>query len=501
MSTYRLENLFEPRSVALVGASPREGSLGKALLANLRDGGFPGALHLVNPHHREIEGRPCVASLAAIGSPVDVVIIATPKATVPGLIDEAGRLGCRVAIIITAGFDRGPGSTEELIAQTARKYGLRIVGPNCLGVIAPEAKFDASFAATPARLGDLALISQSGAIAASLLEWASAARRGLLRHRLAGRQDRRRFRRLPRLFRAGPGHARHPALCRVHQRSPASSCRRHGPRRAPSRSSSSSPAVTLRAPARRFSHTGALAGSDAVFDAAFRRAGLLRVYDLDELFAAVETLSRVAPFPGRPRRRSSRMAAGSACSRSTAWPISAARLATLSPATMRSLRRAIARRAGRPATRSTSSATQTPHATRARCEAILADDGNDAVLVMNCPTALASSIDGAAQAVAEAVKSHRAASFKPKPVFTVWLGDSRQDRRRSSTTARIPSFGLETDAVQGIMHLVAYRKAQDLLMEMPPSLPAGFSARHRARPRARARTAREGRALARSRSP
>ena len=108
MSTYRLENLFEPRSSPWSAPSAR-GFAGQGAAGELERWRLSGGLHLVNPHHREIEGRPCVASLAAIGSPVDVVIIATPKATVPGLIDEAGRLGCRVAIIITAGFDRGPG--------------------------------------------------------------------------------------------------------------------------------------------------------------------------------------------------------------------------------------------------------------------------------------------------------------------------------------------------------------------------------------------------------
>ena len=226
-----------------------------------------------------------------------MVIIATPKATVPGLIDEAGRLGCRVAIIITAGFDRGPGSTEDLIARTARKYGLRIVGPNCLGVIAPKAKFDASFAATPARLGDLALISQSGAIAAALLEWGAQRDVGFSGVVSLGDKIDVDFGDCLDYFAQDRGTR--AILLYVESI--------NDPRKfmsAARAAARTKPVVVVKSGRHTsgaraaLSHTGALAGSDAVFDAAFRRAGLLRVYDLDELFAAVETLSRVAPFPG-----------------------------------------------------------------------------------------------------------------------------------------------------------------------------------------------------------
>src|SRR3954470_13360552 len=178
MSTYRLDKLFAPQSVALVGASPRKGSLGRNLLHNLREAGFAGRIDLVNAKHREIDGLPCVARIEDLAQAPDVVVIAAPPAAVPGIIAAAGDKGAAAAIVITAGMGHGEGSLARAACMEARKRGLRIVGPNCLGVLSPPAKLNASFAARGAEPGDLALISQSGAIAAGLIEWAARRRVG-----------------------------------------------------------------------------------------------------------------------------------------------------------------------------------------------------------------------------------------------------------------------------------------------------------------------------------
>src|SRR5829696_7940966 len=178
MSVYRLDKLFEPRSVALVGASPREGSLGRMVLRNLREAGFPGPIHLVNPKHRQIDGLPCVARIEDLPQAPDLIVVVTPPATVPGIVANAGRKGVAAAVIVTAGLGHGEGSLAEAARIEARRHGLRLVGPNCLGVIAPPAKLNASFAARNATPGDLALISQSGAVEAALIEWAARRRVG-----------------------------------------------------------------------------------------------------------------------------------------------------------------------------------------------------------------------------------------------------------------------------------------------------------------------------------
>lgn len=470
MSTYRLENLFAPRSVALVGASPREGSLGRAVLQNLLRAGFKGPLHLVNPRHASIDGVACVASLSAIPEPPDVVVIAAPKEAVPDIVDEAARLGVCAAIIITAGFDRGPGSAEERIAASARRTGLRIVGPNCIGVIAPGAHFDASFAARPALAGDLALISQSGAIAAALIEWAG--NRGVGFSGIVSLGDKIDVDFGDCLDHFAQDRGTRAILLYVESINDARkfmSAARAAARTKPVVVVKSGRHKAAAQAAR--THTGALAGSDAVYEAAFRRAGLLRVYDLDELFAAVETLSRVGPFKGD---RIGVLTNGGGLGVLAVDRITdlGDQLAVLTQDTLQALNAAMpAGWSGGNPVDIIGDAGEKRYATA--LELMLKDDGTDAVLVMNCPTALVSS-KAAAQAVADVVRAHRASSYKPKPVFAVWLGDAAE-AGEIFEKARIPAYASEADAVQGITHLIAYRKAQDLIMEMPPSLPEEFS--------------------------
>jgi len=172
MSTYRLEKIFAPRSVALVGASPRDASVGRKILRNLREAGFAGPLHLVNPRHSEIDGVVTVPRIDRLDHAPDLVVIAAPPAAIPEVVAAAGAKGCGGAVIITAGLGHGPGSLAHAAAQSARAHGLRLIGPNCLGVMVPGARLNASFAARAPHAGDLALVSQSGAIAAGMVEWA-----------------------------------------------------------------------------------------------------------------------------------------------------------------------------------------------------------------------------------------------------------------------------------------------------------------------------------------
>ena len=252
MSTYRLDKLFAPRSVALVGASPREGSLGRMVLRNLREAGFPGPLQLVNPKHREIDGLPCVPRLE------DLRGGARPRSSsrrrpppCPASSRAPAAKGVAAAVIVTAGLGHGEGSLAEAARLEARRHGLRLVGPNCLGVMAPPAKLNASFAARSAGPGDLALISQSGAVAAGLDRMGGAAQR-----RLLGGLSRSATRSTS-ISATGSTTSRPTAArarsCSTSRRSAtrASSCRRRAPLRARSRSWSSSRAGTRRARGRR----------------------------------------------------------------------------------------------------------------------------------------------------------------------------------------------------------------------------------------------------------
>ena len=232
MSTYRLDKLFAPRSVVIVGASRRDGSLGRTILRNLREGGFSGGLHVVNPRYPDIDGIPCVPRLADVPGAPDLVVVSVPPPSVPGVVEEAGAKGAAAAIVITAGLGHGPGSLAEEARLAARRHGLRLVGPNCLGVMAPAPSLNASFAARSAAAGGLALVSQSGAIAAGLVEWAAQRHVGFSAVVSLGDKVDVDFGDLPRLLCRRRRHARDPALHRERSTTRRNSCRRLAPPRA-----------------------------------------------------------------------------------------------------------------------------------------------------------------------------------------------------------------------------------------------------------------------------
>jgi acetyltransferase len=469
MSTYRLDKLFSPRSVAVVGGSPRETSPGRAVLRNLQDAGFQGSIGLVNPHYAEIEGIKAVRDLAELPQPPDLIVIAAPPPAVPGIVAAAGERGSAAAIILTAGLGHGAGSLADACEKAARATGLRLVGPNCLGVLASRAKLNASFAARMPPAGDLALISQSGAIAAGLVEWSAAHGIGFSAAVSLGDKIDVDFGDLLDFFALDT--ATRAILLYVESISNARKFMSAA--RAAARIK---PVVVVKSGRHEQgakaaqTHTGALAGSDAVYEAAFRRAGLLRVLDLDELFAAAETLGRVRPFAGK---RLAVLTNGGGIGVLAVDRLADldGTLAGISGQTMRKLDTALP-----PIWSHANPIDIAGDADAARYvaafEPLLEDPENDAILVMNVPTALASS-DMAAKSVVALAQAQHSRSIRPKPVFAVWVGSSERTTPIFEA-ARIPSYATESDAVRGFMHLVHYREALDALMATPPSLPQDF---------------------------
>ncbi len=470
MSTYRLDKLFAPRSIAVVGASPRETSPGRAVLLNLRRAGFPGALHLVNPHYDAIEGVTAVKTYDQLPDTPDVVVIGVPPSAIPSIIAAAGAKGTAAAIILTAGLGHGPGSIAETCEKAARATGLRLVGPNCLGVLAPGARLNASFAASMPRPGDLALISQSGAIATGLVEWASVRGIGfsavvsigdsvdvdfadLLDHFAMDRDTRAILLYIESIKDARKFMSAARAAARAKPLLVVKSGRHAAGAKA---------AMT---------HTGALAGSDAVYDAAFRRAGFLRVLDLDELFAAAETLGHLTTLTGQ---RLAILTNGGGIGVLAVDRLAdlGGELAGISPDTMKKLDAALP-----PIWSHANPADIAGDADAKRyavaLEQLLDDDANDAVLVMNVPTALASAGD-AAKSVITVTGQHRQQRAPAKPVFAVWVGGS-DPAAEAFDAADIPSYATESDAVGGFMHLVRYRESREQLMATPPSMPQDFA--------------------------
>ena len=422
MSTYRLEHLFAPKSVALVGASPRERSVGRMILRNLREAGFAGSIGLVNPKYPEIEGIRAVKTIADLPAVPDLVIVAAPPPTVPEVVATAAAKGAPSAIIITAGLGHGTGSLAEAARQAARAHGLRLIGPNSLGVLVPRARLNASFASRSPRAGDLALISQSGAIAAGMIEWAAQRDVGFSAIVSLGDQADVDFGDLLDFFALDRG----TRAILLYIESIGDARKFMTAARAAARIK---PVVVVKSGRHRqgaraaATHTGALAGADAVYDAAFRRAGLLRVLDLDELFAAAETLGRLRGVPGK---RLAILTNGGGIGVLAVDRLAdlGGTLAELAPETTARLDAALPPIWSRAnPVDIAGDADETRYA--AALEGLLADPANDAILVMNVPTALASAAE-AARSVAAVMQKHRNTVFHAKPVFAVWIGGGRR---------------------------------------------------------------------------
>ncbi len=470
MSTYRLKNLLSPRSLALIGASPRRGSVGRAILHNIQKAGFKGEFGLVNTHYADIDGIAAVSSLGGLPFVPELVVITAPAAAVAGIIDEAGKLGTAGALIIPAGLGHGAGSLADAAERAAQKHGMRLIGPNCLGVMMPAANLNASFSAHMPVAGNLALISQSGAIAAGMVDWA--AQRGVgfsgivsigdqLDVDIADLLD----------YYAMDGKTRAILL---YVESIKDARKFMSAARAAARIK---PVVVVKSgrmaqgAKAAATHTGALAGSDAVYDAAFRRAGILRVSDLRELFDCAETLGRVESPPGK---RLAILTNGGGIG-----VLAVDRLvelggipAAISPAAREKLDAVL------PRTWSGSNPVDIvgdadPARYAAALEVLLADASNDAILVMNVQTAIASADDIAAtvtDAVGRYRQQHRGFA---KPVLAVWVGADQKIGDLLSG-AGIPNYPTEDDAVRGFMHLVQHREVVATLAQVPPAMPSAF---------------------------
>ncbi len=466
MTVRNLDALFKPKAIALIGASRHERSVGAVLARNLFRAGFQGPILPVHPRNLSVEGVLAYADIDALPIVPDLAIIATPPATVPDLIRRLGERGCRGAVVITAGFGEGADDAgmalRQAMLKAARPHLLRIIGPNCLGILVPGSGVNASFSHVAALPGDIACVTQSGAVATALLDWATARGIGFSHVVSLGDSSDVDFGDMLDYLALDPGTK--SVLLYIegvtHARKFMSAARAL---------SRLKPVVVIKAgrhqaaAAAASSHTGAMAGSDAVYDAAFRRAGMLRVTDLGDLFAAVETLARL------PVLRGERVAiitngGGMGVLATDALLDEGGVLATLAPETLTQLDAAL------PHTWSRANPVDiigdAPGARYcAALDGVLADPGVDAVLLLNAPTAVASSVEAA-----EAVIGH----LKPgdKPVLTSWMGElDARDARNRFRTADLPSFSTPTDAVKGLMHLVRYRRNQAQLQQLPPVMP------------------------------
>jgi acetyltransferase len=464
MHQHALAPLLAPERVALVGATERAGALGRLVWQNLAAGGLRGTLSAVNPKHKQVFGQICYARLKDLPEAPELAVIVTPARSVPGILEEAGAAGVRAAVVLSSGFgeagDEGRALQAEALAA-ARKHGLRLLGPNCLGLMRTDAGLNATFSPVAALPGKLALLSQSGAICTALLDWAHAAGVGFSSVVSLGAAADVDFGELLDFLVADP--ATDAVLMYVEGIRDAR--RFVSALRAAARVK---PVVVLKVGRHATgthaasSHTGALMGSDAVFDAALRRCGTVRVQTYTQLFAAARILA-AGRMPGGERLAIVTNGGGPGVMAADCATDNGVPLAQLSAESIAALDQKLppqwSRRnpvdiIGDAPPQRFADATAT----------VLADPGVDALLVMYSPVAVTPP-EAAAKAVADASRGSR------KPVIAAWLGDLRAGRTRGKPEEPgLANFYTPENAVEAFSFLCAYRRNQAQLLEVPNAL-------------------------------
>ncbi len=457
MTIRNLDHLFAPRSVAVFGASDRAHSVGATVWRNLARS-YQGTLYPVNPRLRTMDGRPVFSSVAALPTAPDLAVICTPPATVPALIAELGAKGTRAAVVVTAGFSA---EHKQAMLDAAQRHTLRILGPNCIGMLVPHLGLNASFAHADAAPGPIAFVSQSGALVTAMLDWANSRNIGFSHFVSLGEHADVDFGDMLDFLGSDP-RTRAILLYIESIESPRKfmSAARAAARNKPvivvkaGRSAQGQKAAA--------SHTGALAGSDEVFDAAISRAGMLRVYTLQHLFLAAELLARFRD------NRSDQLivltnGGGAGVMAADAAAYAGVELAPLSPELIEKLDTVL------PGNWSRSNPVDiigdAPAQRYVDALRLLREDRDSAILFVQAPTAIVPSTE-----IAEALLP--LASEKPPRVLGSWLGHSAVAEARALFRAGgVPDYDTPEEAVRAFSFLQQYRRHQAELMETPPARP------------------------------
>ncbi|MHB8485929.1 MAG: bifunctional acetate--CoA ligase family protein/GNAT family N-acetyltransferase [Candidatus Acidiferrales bacterium] len=410
-----LDAIFKPRNVAVIGATEREGSVGRAVLSNLRVPSLQGKLYPVNPQHSQILGLRAYPSISKVPEAIDLAVIVTPAATVPAIVGECVDAGVRAALVISAGFrERGPEGQilENQMTEHLRRGHMRLIGPNCLGVMNPLVGLNATFAQTIARPGNVAFFSQSGALLTAILDWSLSEQVGFSAFVSTGSMldvgwgdlidyfgdDPRTQSILIYMESIGDARSFLSAAREVTLTKPIIVLKA-------GRSEAASKAAA--------SHTGALTGSDDVLDAAFRRVGVLRVNSISDLFYMAEVLSK-QPRPQGPKLTILTNAGGPAVLATDMLIANGGELNMLAPQSLDALNHFLPSHwsHGNPID---ILGDADPERYQRACEIALADPGTDGLLVILAPQGMTNPT-----AVAERLKPH--AHTHGKPLLASWMG-------------------------------------------------------------------------------
>jgi len=467
VGTTNLDKIFKPRVVAILGASDTEGSVGYAVSVNFVRGLFEGKSYLVNNHKSEILGVKAYPTIGAVPETVDLAIIATPAKTVCGLVEECGQAGVKGIVILSAGFkETGPAgkAMEDEILQVANKYGIRIVGPNCLGIIRPATRLNGTFLSKVPKPGTVAFLSQSGALGSAILDTAIHENVGFSTFVSVGSMIDVDFGDLIDYFGSDPNTR--SILMYIEGVTNARrfmSAARHFAR--------SKPIVVVKAGRFResakavASHTGSLSGEDAIYEAAFKRAGIVRVDEISDLFNAAEVLS-TQPLPSGPRLAIITNAGGPGVMTADALLTRGGKLAELSPKTMERLNAVLPPfwSRGNPIDLIGDAG---PERYRAALEACLDDDNVDGILILLTVQAMINPL-AVAEAIVDVLQSK---TYQNKTILASFMGKSRVSEANTYFAGHnIPTYDSPEMAVKTYLTMYQYRRNIDLLYQTPEEL-------------------------------
>jgi acetyltransferase len=468
MTRSPFDYFFSPRAVALVGASEKPNTLGNAVIQNMLDAGYKGDLYPVNPKYRKIHGLKCYRSVSDIEAEVDFVVIFTPARTVTDIVKACGKKGVPALLILSAGFkeagDKGQAALDQIL-QYGRKYHMRIIGPNCLGIMNPAVGLNATFAARGARPGKIAFISQSGAVCASILDWAAENQIGFSYLVSIGSMADVGFHDLIEYMSADPN----TSSILIYMETLSEARKFMSAARAYARLK---PIIVLKAGSSEqgaqaaMSHTGSLAGNDKVFDAAFRRAGVLRVSRIADLFNCAQALA-MQPRPKGNRLAIVTNAGGPAVLATDHLENHGGHLASLSETTMDMLNQHLSDfwSHGNPVDILGDGSAE--HFALA-LKACAADPGVDAVLVMFVPQAITPA-EEVARVIVETGKNIQ------KPIYASWMGEvDVAAAREVFELGGIPNYTYPESAVDVFLFMNQYRHNLRLLYETPDEVPGNF---------------------------
>ena len=465
MSSYNLDVFFKPRNVAIIGASTRAGSIGQAIVRNMMAGKYQDKLILVNPRGGDFDGLPVFRSVSEIEGRPDLAIVAVAPSLVPEVMEDLGQKGCRGVIVITTSLGNGSRSLKQQIAEIADKYRMRLIGPNSMGVLAPRAGLNGSFCHSGGLPGDLALISQSGAVVSSVVDWASRNQIGFTAAVSLGDKADVDLADLMDYF-AMDLHTRAILLY-------VESIRDARKFLSSARAAARTKPVLLMKSGRHAEgvsayawRNDALAGEDAVYDAAFERTGLLRVHDLDEFFDAAETLTHVRKLNGSNLTIVSNGTGLTALAADDLVDLGG-KLSELSDEIIERLDEILPENWSR-TNPVNIVGDATPERYKAALEILMEDRRSHAILVMHCPTALTTP-EETAKAVIELLAERKKAGRRRLPVFAAWLGGGEVVAKLFED-ADIPHYPTPSDAIRGFSYVVKHMQAQSQLMRMPPAL-------------------------------